>query len=110
MFEIFRRAVRAVFGAKVPLRVLGDGVLVRRAEAAATTAGGLHLPQQGGKPCEGEVVATGPGRRLRSGALLRPAARRGDWVLFGRMAGKELTWEGQEYVRLADAEVLAVLE
>ncbi len=111
MFGFVKRAVRRVLAAPAPFRVLGDKVLVRRAEAASETERGLLLPDAGGgKPCEGEVVAVGPGTLLANGRYAATAASIGDWVFFGRMAGKEITVDGVHYVVLQDHEVLAALD
>jgi chaperonin GroES len=94
------------------IRPLNDNILVKRAAAAKTTAGGLFIPDSfvnKSKQDEGHVVAAGPGRILNDGKVAPMALKVGDKVLFSRYTAM-VPFEGDELVLLPESEVLAVLE
>jgi chaperonin GroES len=97
------------------LIVVGDRVLVVPEEGEERTQVGLYLPQtaidtravQGGR-----VVALGPGipvsapddsdtepwkRQRREPRYMPMQVRLGDWALFFRRAGVDITFEGKRY-------------
>ena len=112
------------------LVVVGDRVLVRMEEGEDRTKVGLYLPPtavdsqavQGG-----EIVATGPGMPLpdpgdnadepwrtggrsgREGKFVPMQARVGDYALFFRKAAVELTFEGDRYLVVPQAALLALV-
>ena len=109
------------------LIVVGDRVLVRLEEGEERTNVGLYLPPtavdnqavQGG-----EIVATGPGLPMpspdsnvdepwrvtsRETRFLPMQARRGDYALFFRKASVEITFEGERYLVVPQAAILALV-
>jgi co-chaperonin GroES (HSP10) len=111
------------------LVVVGDRVLVRLEDGEERSKVGLYLPPtavdnqavQGG-----EIVATGPGLPLpelgdhpdepwRTGAPNRDArfipmqARVGDYALFFRKAAVEVTFEGERFLVVPQAALLALV-
>lgn len=109
------------------LIVVGDRVLVRCDEGEERTNVGLYLPPtavenqavQGGK-----IMATGPGLPMPSPDSLgeepwrtpeRPTrfvpmqARKGDYALFFRKAAVEITFEGDRYLVVPQAAILALV-
>jgi len=87
-------------------RPLGDRVLVRRVEEATKTAGGIIIPDTAKeKPQRGEVVAVGPGK---DGNLMTVAV--GDIVLYGKYAGQELNYDGNDYLIMREDDILVVLD
>ena len=109
------------------LIVVGDRVLVRLEEGEERTNVGLYLPPtavdsqavQGG-----EIVATGPGLPMpspdsnvdepwrmttRETCFLPMQARRGDYALFFRKAAVEITFEGDRYLVVPQAAILALV-
>jgi chaperonin GroES len=91
-----------------PLR---DRVLVKRVEAAETTAGGIIIPDTAKeKPIEAEVLAVGPGGRDESGRIVPPEVTIGDRVLFGKWAGTEVLIDGADRLILSESEILGILE
>lgn len=109
------------------LIVVGDRVLVRIEEGEERTNVGLYLPPtavdnqavQGG-----EIVATGPGLPMpspdsnveepwritsRETRFLPMQARRGDYALFFRKAAVEITFEGDRYLVVPQAAILALV-
>ncbi len=93
------------------LRPLDDNVIVKPHEAEEKTAGGIVLPDSAKeKPLRGDVVATGPGRVLKSGKRIEPSVKVGDTVMFGKYSGSDVTVDGVEHKILREAEILAIIE
>jgi chaperonin GroES len=91
-------------------RPLGDGVLVRLAQAPEKSAGGIIIPENvKEKPRRGKVLAVGPGREQvcsdGSFATLAPRIAVGDVVLFGQYAGTKLD---DDLLLLRESDLLAV--
>jgi co-chaperonin GroES (HSP10) len=109
------------------LIVVGDRVLVRVEEGEERTNVGLYLPPtaldsqavQGGT-----IVATGPGLPMpspdsnveepwrvtsRETRFVPMQARKGDYALFFRKAAVEITFEGQRYLVVPQAAILALV-
>ena len=58
------------------IRPLYDRIVVKRVEEKEQMQGGLYIPDSAKeKPQEGEVVATGKGKRLEDGKLFRSTFR-----------------------------------
>ena len=109
------------------LIVVGDRVLVRCEEGEERTNVGLYLPPtavdnqavQGGN-----IVATGPGLPMpspdsfgdepwrtpeRATKFVPMQARNGDYALFFRKAAVEITFEGDRYLVVPQAAILALV-
>ena len=109
------------------LIVVGDRVLVQPEEGEDRTKVGLYLPAsavdnqavQGGK-----VVATGPGNAVSAPTELNEEpwkigaaepryvplqARIGDYAIFFRRAAVEITFEGERYLVVPQAAILALV-
>ena len=109
------------------LIVVGDRVLVKVEDGEERTNVGLYLPPtaidnqavQGGT-----IVATGPGLPMpspdsnvdepwmaptRETRFLPMQARRGDYALFFRKAAVEITFEGERYLVVPQAAILALV-
>ncbi|HVX41546.1 MAG TPA: co-chaperone GroES family protein [Gemmatimonadaceae bacterium] len=109
------------------LIVVGDRVLVHVEEGEERTNVGLYLPPtaldnqavQGGK-----IVATGPGLPMpspdsnseepwrapaRETRFIPMQARTGDYALFFRKAAVEITFEGERYLVVPQAAILALV-
>jgi len=90
---------------------LGDKVLVRRLEAEEKTAGGIVLPDTAKeKPKEGKVIAVGSGKLLDNGKRGSFQVKKGDRILFSSYAGTEVKIDGEEYLLMAEEDVLAVVK
>lgn len=113
---------------KKELLVVGDRVLIRVAEGEERSKVGLYLPAtavdnqavQGGT-----IVATGPGQPLpelsdhpdepwRLGAAsstkyVPMQADVGDYALFFRKASVEITFEGEQFLVVPQAAILALI-
>lgn len=92
-------------------RPLLDRVVLKRIEEDKKTAGGLIIPDTAKeKPCQGEVVAVGPGGRDEDGKLVAMNVKVGDRVLFAKWSGTEVKIEGEDMLILRESEVLGVIE
>lgn len=94
------------------IRPLYDRIVVKRIdEQEAKTASGLIIPDSAKeKPQEGEVVATGKGKRLEDGKVVPLDVQVGDRILFGKYSGNEIKIDGQELLIMREDEVLGILE
>ena len=109
------------------LIVVGDRVLIRLEEGEERSKVGLYLPAtavEGQAVQGGTIVATGPGQPLpevsdhldepwRIGAAkdtryVPMQAHAGDYALFFRKAAVEITFEGERFLVVPQAAILAL--
>ncbi len=92
------------------VKPLEDRVLVKPSEAETKTASGIFLPESSKeKPVKGQVVATGPGKRLDNGKRGEMSVRTGDTVVFGKYAGTEVEIKGVKHLIMRETELLGVI-
>ncbi len=110
------------------LIVVGDRVLVKVDEGEERTSVGLYLPStavEGQAVQGGTIMATGPGQPMpsfdtaageepwkepvREMRFVPMQARRGDYALFFRKAAVEITFEGERYLVVPQAAILALV-
>ena len=92
-------------------RPLQDGVLVRRIEQDAKTAGGIIIPDTAKeKPQEGEVIAVGSGVRGEDGKIHPLDVKAGDRILFGKWSGSEVKIDGEELIIMKESDILGIVE
>ncbi|HUP19052.1 MAG TPA: co-chaperone GroES [Gemmatimonadota bacterium] len=90
------------------LNTLADRVVVKPLEEKEQKKGGIIIPDTAKeKPQEGKVVAVGPGKFSETGERIKPEVKKGDKVLYGKYSGTEVTIEGQDYLILREADILA---
>ena len=91
------------------LKPLDDRIVVEPNEAEQTTASGLVIPDTAKeKPQQGEVLATGPGRRAEnSGELIPLDLAVGDTVIYSKYGGTEVVIDGEDLLILTSRDVLA---
>jgi len=96
----------------IKIRPLGDRVLVERKEEAENkSAGGIIIPDTAKeKPTEGTVLAVGPGKRLKDGALMPPNVKKGDRILYGKWSGSEVKVDGKEYLIVNEEDIYGIVE
>jgi chaperonin GroES len=93
------------------LKPLGDRVVVLPVEQDDQTASGLFLPETAKeKPQQGKVLSTGPGSRQANGDRIPLDIKIDDIVLYAKYTGTAIKVEGQEYLILKEADVLAIVE
>lgn len=89
---------------------LGDRVVLKRAEAEATTAGGIVLPDAAqNKPQQGEVIAVGDGHVNDKGDRVALTVKEGDKVIFSSYAGEEISVGDEDYLLLRESDILATV-
>ena len=87
------------------MKPINDRVVVKPAPAEEKTKGGIIIPDTAKeKPQKGEIVAVGPGKE---GNLM--TVQVGDTVLYGKYAGQELHYEGEDYLIMREDDILIVL-
>ena len=89
---------------------LGDRVVLKRAEAEETTAGGIVLPDAAkDKPQHGEVIAVGDGHVNSKGERIPLSVKEGDKVLFSSYAGDEINLGDEDYLLLRESDIMATV-
>ncbi len=87
------------------MKPINDRVVVKPHPAEEKTAGGIIIPDTAKeKPLKGEVVAVGPGK---DGNLMTVSP--GDVVLYGKYAGQEIQYEGNDYLIMREDDILVIL-
>ena len=95
----------------VKLEPLGDRVVIRPADREETTRSGIVIPDTAKeKPQRGSVIAVGKGRRDEDGDRIPMDVAVGDTVLFAKYAGTEFKFEDEEYLILAEKDILAKVD
>ena len=90
---------------KVNFKPINDRVVVKPLPAEEKTKGGIIIPDTAKeKPQQGEVVAVGPGKE---GEKLNVNV--GDRVLYGKYAGQEMNYNGDEYLIIREDDILVVV-
>ncbi len=89
----------------ISIKPLADRVLVEPAAAEERTASGIIIPDSAKeKPLKGKVVAVGTGKPEEPLTV-----KEGDTVLYGKYAGTELSHEGEDYLIMREADILAII-
>ena len=92
------------------LKPLGDRVVIRVLEQEEKTVGGIYLPDTAKeKPCEGEIIAAGPGKLQEDGSRVAVDVKAGDKVIFSKYAGTEVKYEGEKYLIVSERDILAIM-
>jgi chaperonin GroES len=92
------------------LRPLGDRVLLKVTAKEEKTSGGIFLPDTAKeKPQTGEVIAVGAGKINDDGTRIAPEVKAGDVVLYGKYSGTEVKLGEDEYVLVAEKDILAII-
>jgi len=93
------------------LKPLQDRVVVKMVEAEETTKSGILLTASAKeKPQIAEIVAVGPGSRAEDGTLIPLDVTVGQKVITSKYSGTEIKLDGQEYIIVKCADILAVVE
>jgi chaperonin GroES len=89
----------------VNITPLHDRVIVKPAPAEEKTAGGIIIPDTAKeKPQRGTVMAAGPGKKDEPMTV-----KTGDTILYGKYAGTEVSFEGEDYLIMRESDILAVI-
>ena len=88
------------------VKPLADRILIEQVEAEKKTAGGIYIPDNAKeKPQKGNVVAVGKGTKENPITV-----KVGDSVLYGKYAGTELKFEGEDYLIMKESDILAIIK
>src|ERR1700684_3060061 len=98
--------IDTTMGKKLNVTPLADRVIVKPAPAEEKTSGGIIIPDTAKeKPQRGEVVAISEidedGKK--------PVVKIGDVVLYGKYAGTEISYEGQDFLSMRESDIIAKL-
>ena len=88
------------------MRPINDRVLVKPADAEETTKGGIIIPDTAKeKPQRGTVVAVGPGKDD-----VNMSVKIDDTVLYGKYAGQEVSYDGEDFLIMKQDDILLILD
>ena len=97
-------------GTAAKLVPLGDRVVVRPSDREETTKSGIVIPDTAKeKPQRGTVIAVGEGRRDDDGDRIPLDVAVGQEVLFAKYGGTEFKLDDEEYLILAERDILAIV-
>lgn len=92
------------------VRPIRDQIVVRRLEADEKTPGGIVLPDAAKeRPQRGTVFAVGGGTFTQNGQRIPLEVKEGDEIVFGKFSGTTIEVEGEEFVVMREADVLAIV-
>ena len=87
------------------MKPINDRVVVKSDAAEEKTQGGIIIPDTAKeKPQQGEIIAVGPGKDGN-----KMTVKKGDTVLYGKYAGQELKYKGEEYLIMREDDILVIL-
>ena len=91
--------------ADLTIRPLADRVIVEPAAAETKTASGLIIPDTAQeKPQKGKVIAVGDGKKDEPMTV-----KVGDMVLYGKYAGTEFKFDGNDYMIMRESDILCII-
>ncbi|MDD3732986.1 MAG: co-chaperone GroES [candidate division Zixibacteria bacterium] len=92
------------------VKPLADRVIVKPLEEVEVKKGGIIIPDTAKeKPMEGEIIEIGSGRLNDDGKKMPLEVKKGDRVLYGKYSGTEVSIDGEEYLIMREADILAVI-
>lgn len=90
---------------KLNIKPLADRVLIKPSAAETTTASGIIIPDSAKeKPQKGTVVAVGNGTKDEPMTV-----KVGDSVLYGKYAGTELKFDGEDFLIMRESDIYAII-
>jgi len=89
----------------MPLKLIGNRVLLKAIEKTQVSAGGIILGDDvGDKPQEATVVAVGPGEKDYTMTV-----KVGDQIMHGKYAGTTIEISDQTFLIMPESDILIVL-
>ena len=94
------------------IRPIGDRIAAKPVAVEEKTKSGIVLPGSAQeKPHQGEVIAVGSGYVSQAtGQRIPLEVKVGDKVVYGKHAGIEVKFDGEELILLTENDILVVLE
>ncbi|HUS90057.1 MAG TPA: co-chaperone GroES [Desulfosporosinus sp.] len=91
------------------IKPLADRVIIKALPMEEKTKSGIYMPDTAKeKPQEGEVIAVGPGK-MEKGERVPLDVKANDRVIYSKYAGTEVKYDGEEYLILKEADILAII-
>lgn len=91
-------------------RTVGSRLIVKPNDKVTKTEGGVLLPDQGVRfPNRGKVMSVGSGYMAADGVRVPVECKVGDTVIFLQNAGDLVKIDDEEYIVMAEEEVLVIL-
>ena len=91
------------------IKPLADRVIIKALPMEEKTKSGIYMPDTAKeKPQEGEVIAVGPGK-MEKGERVALDVKTNDRVIYSKYAGTEVKYDGEEYLILKEADILAII-
>ncbi len=94
------------------IQPFGGKILVKRTEENEVKMGGIIIPDTAKeKPQQGEIIAVSkmPCDEKGNSKTFDPCLKPGDKVLFGKYAGTEIEFEGEDYIIMDQTDILAII-
>lgn len=97
--------------ANVVIEPLYDRVVIKPLKEEDVTPSGIVLPDTADKekPMQGEVIAVGPGKRLKDGQLAPMSVKVGDTVLFPKYSPDEVEMNDEDYLIVEEEKILGIV-
>lgn len=93
------------------IKPLGNRVLIKPAQEENRSVGGILLPDSAKeKPCEGVVIAVGPGKTYDNGVFFPTSVKPGDTVVYGKWSGTEFKRNGDNYIVVDEDQIIGIEE
>ncbi|GAB4283953.1 MAG: co-chaperone GroES [Candidatus Dojkabacteria bacterium] len=96
--------------ADIKIQPIGGNILVKPLKEEEKTASGLIVQSsgKGERPQKGEIIALGTGAVNDSGETLPFHVKVGDIVMFKKYSPEEVEIDGEQYLIMKEADILAV--
>ncbi len=98
---------------KSKIMPFGGKILVQRIVEKEVKKGGIIIPDTvKEKPQQGKIVEISDDPCYQSGAEVKfkTCLSKGDTILFGKFAGTEIEFEGEEYIIMDKTDILAIIK
>ena len=92
------------------IKPLGNRVLIKMKEGDETTESGIILSAASKEKQQiGEIIEVGPGNKV-DGKIEPICLKKGDKVLINKYSGTEIKYNGEEFLVVAENDILAIVE
>jgi len=93
------------------IKPLHSNVVLKPSKTEEVTKSGIVLPDTVDKerPEQAEVVAVGDGKILENGQKSSMSVKVGDVVIFKKYSPDEIKIDGEEYLVIAESDIMAVI-
>ncbi len=94
------------------IKPLSDHILIEPIKEEEKNKAGIFLPETVSKEKseQGNVIATGPGKKTDEGKIIPLSVKPGDKVLFQKYGPSEIKVDGKEYLIAKEEDILAIIE